>query len=144
MIFFFCCTYNTIIRLWHTHPTTYPVLIKHYRNQGPSGDKCYGNCFERTKPPWKDSKRQDIVRYDKDVYCTELYRDLCIGANATATIIAKIIGLIKQYWDVFISIGCKRHILTSGLNIDTGSSPLVCCKNLNMDTKNLLQTCRKS
>ena len=64
--------------------------------------------------------KKDIVELDKG---------LKIGKLVPLTTTRAIRNLVIKYWDCFCAEVAKRTILDYEFTIDTGSSPLICCRN---------------
>ena len=88
----------------------------------------YGKTVFRPTIKWSGSQRTDIILFDKSADSKELYDNLNIGKNVSATNKSAIVDLIIKYWDCFCMVGARRTILDYEFAIDTGSSPPICCR----------------
>ena len=59
---------------------------------------------------WDRTPRQGIIKYLQDKH-EENLKSLNIGLTTTSSIRAKIVQLVKAYWDVFPPEGIKRVVL---------------------------------
>ena len=90
--------------------------------------KPFGNCVMRPPPPWEPSTRTDIIHYNHSIHSKELHSDLELESCCPHDLNLKILDIIKEYWDCFVTSGCKRTIIGYVFHIDTGNATPVCCK----------------
>ena len=71
--------------------------------------------------------RNDVVVFDAKKNMAELKKNLCLD-GCPEELKPEVIGLVKEYWDVFCKEGLKDPIRGFSFQIDMGESPPVCCK----------------
>ena len=89
--------------------------------------ECYGKTFFRPKGEWSEGTRTDIIAFDPTEHSKELKTHLKVGSKIDTAITARVIDIIKRYWDSFCTEGAKRPILGFEFAIDTGNAKPVSC-----------------
>ena len=87
----------------------------------------YGKTFFRPKGEWSEGTRTDIIEFDPAEHSKELKTHLKVGSKIDTAITARVIDIIKRYWDSFCTEGAKRPILGFKFAIDTGNAKPVSC-----------------
>ena len=90
--------------------------------------KSYGKCVFRPNATWDAGSRSDLIVFNEMEDSQELQKDLRIGTHASTASKARIIDIIKKYWDTFCEKGCHRTIIGYEFSIDTGDHTPVCCR----------------
>ena len=87
----------------------------------------YGKCMFRPKQPWSENPRSDIITFDDKRDHEELSKNFKIGSSPiAATLKARIVSIVKQFWDSFAGDGARRPIIGYEFGIDTGTAQPVC------------------
>ena len=90
--------------------------------------KHYGNIVFWPSEKWADKPRSDLIVFDITHDTAELNADLVIGKDVSKYRAHSIRSMIIKYWDYSCKQGARRTILDYKFAIDTGESPLVCCR----------------
>ena len=89
----------------------------------------YGKYVYKPQMDWSDNNNcKGIIIYNENDHAYELYSDLWVDDTIDPNKKAKIINIIKEYWDYFLKTGAKRTISGYEFGIGTGGSKHFSCR----------------